>query len=59
MIDPSILNPPSLTQHTQMSLLRGVRRAAQPVECVTNSGKDNKHGSVTLAFETECVHLRN
>lgn len=38
-----------------MSLLRGVRRAAQPVECVTNSGKDNKHGSVTLAFETECV----
>lgn len=38
-----------------MSLLRGVRRQAQPVECVTNSGKDNKHNSVTLAFETECV----
>ena len=37
-----------------MSLLRGVRRQAQPVECVSNSGKENKHGSVTLAFETEC-----
>ena len=42
----------SRTPTTQMSLMRGVRRQTQPADCVTNSGNQNKHASVTLAFET-------
>lgn len=41
-------------EQKDLFLLRSMRRQAQPVDCVSNSGADNKHSSVTLAFETIC-----
>ncbi len=42
-------------EQKDLSLLRGIRRQAQPVDCVQNSGADNKHNAVTLSFETQCT----
>lgn len=41
-------------EQKDMSILRSMHRQAKTVDCVKNSGAENKHNFVTMAFETTC-----